>query len=252
MLRFGKTTKLELRIDMQADAVAVLNVRGITREGQFTFKATTANTSLITQATFGVPDIPIYITVEDAGRVLVQGSAFVSVSLLANGEVVQQLVSGYIYGQKALSWPNTQQVDLRTGGGKLEVITVTNPGAGNDWTKTVPNGEIWKVHGVSFTFLTSAAVQNRLVMVQIIPVTVETIRIFSPAFETANAEYDYSIAQFGYAPAFNFDVFRMLPMPNDVIVGPGGSISSVTDTIDAADAYSVIRISIEKFFTTPI
>ena len=251
MLRFGKTTKLELRVDMQADAAAVLNVRGITREGQFTYKATTGSTSLITQATFGVPDIPIYITVEDAARVLKQGSAFVSVSLLANGEVIQQLVSGYIYGQKALSWPNTQQVDLRTGGGKLETKPVANRGAGNEWTATVPNGEIWRVQSLRFNFLTSAVAANRLVMVVVTPVAAETIRIFPSGFQTANAEYDFTVAQFGYVPAESFDIFRNLPMPKEVIIGPAGTIGSATDTIDAGDAYQSINITIEKFFTTP-
>ena len=252
MLRFGKTTKLELRVDMQADAAAVLLVRGITREGQFTYKATTANTSLITQATFGVPDIPIYITVEDSARVLSQGSAFVSVSLLANGEVVQQLVSGYIYGQKALSWPNTQQVDLRTGGGKLTTVHPANPAAGDEWVATVPNGEIWLVHSLRFNFLTSAVAANRLAMVSIVPISNETIRIFPSGFQVANNEYDFTVAEFGYVPAETFDIFRNLPMPNNVIIGPGGTIGSATDTIDAGDAYQGIKISIEKFFTTPI
>ena len=251
MLAFEQTVTFSLRIDMQSDTAAPLAIRGMTREGMFTYSTTTAADSLITQATFALPDIPIYITVEDSTRTLTQGSAFVSVSLLANGNVIQQLVSGYIYGQKALSWPNTQQVDLRTGGGKLQTVTVANPAVGADWTATVPNGEIWLLHSVRFTFLTSAIVQDRLVMLSITPVTTETIRIFSPAFQTADAEYNFSIAEFGYAPAFNFDTYYMLPMPSNIIVGPGGTISSVTDTIDAGDAYTTIRISIEKFFTTP-
>lgn len=252
MLSFEQGVTFSLRIDMQSDTAAALAIRGMTREGMFTYSATTGSNSLITQATFALPDIPIYITVEDAGRVLAQGSAFVSVSLLANGNVIQQLVSGYIYGQKALSWPNTQQVDLRTGGGKLSTITVANPAAGSDWTKTVPAGEIWLVHSVRFTLLTSAAVQDRLVMLSITQAGVETLRVFSPAFETAgNAERDYSIAEFGYSPVFNFDIFRMLPMPSNTIVAPGGIIASATDTIAGGDTYSEIQISIEKYFTTP-
>lgn len=252
MLRFGQTTKFELRIDMQADEAVSLNVRGITREGQFTYKPTTAATAAtITQETFGVPDIPIMVTVEDAGRNLEQGQAFVTVSLLANGEVIQQLVSGYLYAQKALSWPNTQQVDLRPGGGRLTGVTGTNPAAGVEISHTVPTGEMWKIQAVTFGFAASAIAGARRIHLVVIQPFTTTMHFFSSLDIAANGGGDFSCAPMGVIPDELDDGRYFIAIPPDLVVRSGGTISTETVNLDGGDNFTAPIFTIEKYFTTP-
>lgn len=250
MLRFGQTAKIELRVDMQADTAADLSISGITREGAFTYKATTPSNSLNTSISFGLSDIPIMVSVRDTAAALVQGSAFISLSLVINGNIVQQLTSGYVYNQKALSWPQAQQVDLRPGGGKLTTVVGANPGAGNEFSVTVPAGELWKLHSIAFVFNPSAVVGNRFVKVSITSFGQEILEITPTAYQVTGGEYDFWIGEFGTTQYGKFDIAVQSSLPTGLVVGPGGIIQSFTDTIDAGDDYSAPIIHIEKYFTT--
>lgn len=251
MLRFGASVKFEIRIDMQADTVATLNIRGMTREGQFTYKTATASTSLITQATFGVPDIPIFITVEDSARTLKQGSLFVTVSLLANGEVIQQLISGYVYAQKALSWPYGQMVDLRPGGGKLYSYTGVNQAAGVEISETVPAGEIWRLIAMDAVLSTSATVAARRVHLELFDPNGGTIHVWGNTDHAASNSLGYYWSKIGVVQSEtdNFEIAVALPFEN--LIGPGGVISTQTKNFQVGDNWFAPHLTIEKFFTTP-
>lgn len=255
MLAFEHGLSLSLRIDMQADAAVTLAIRGMTREGMFTFNATTPSTSLITSAEFRIPDVPIYITVEDVARTLLQGSAFITVSLLANGNVIQQLTSGYIYAQKALSWPNTSQVDLKAGGGKIALITIAAPAVGAQFDSAVPRGEIWKVLSLSFDLTTSATAANRRMIVFFSTTGSAVIRCFGATNQTASLTRTYVAAQYGTMPADTIDQTNLINIPQDIqLIGAaaaGGRIATEIFNDTANDTLGSMFVVVEKFFRTP-
>ncbi len=251
MLRFGSQAKLELRIDMQADTAATLLISGITREGSFTYKATTPATSLITTQTFGLSDVPIMITVKDAANALEQGSAFVTLSLLVNGDIVQQLTSGYIYAQKALSWPNTQQVDLRPGGGKLSNFVGSDPAAGAEISETVPNGEVWKIKNMQTFLTTNATVGTRRPKFIIAPPVGPAHYLFAAFDQTASTGFAYIIEALGNEQdEVDGDIIKVL-MPNEIIAPAGTVISTEINGGTVGDNWTPLKIGYEKYFMTP-
>jgi|SRR5581483_839479 len=252
MLRFGQQAKFQIRVDMQADTAASLAIRGFTREGQFTFKATTpATAASIGQSTFGVPDIPIFITVEDSARVLQQGQCFVTISLLINGEVVQQLISGYVYGQKAISWPYGQNNDLRPNGGRRYSYTGTNQAAGVELSETVPAGEVWSIIAIDAVLSTSATVANRRVHLEFFDPNGGTIHVFPLTDQTAGQTLQYFWHKVGYFADELDNSEIIVPIPTEIIIGPGGVISSQTLNFQAGDNWFAPHLTIEKWFTTP-
>src|SRR3990172_4715350 len=104
MLAFEHALVLKLRITTQSSVQTDLTVRGITREGIFTFKVTTVTDSFEHSVDFQVPDIPIWLTVIDTATTTLQGLIFVKADLLANGDQVLQMAAGFINGSKALQW----------------------------------------------------------------------------------------------------------------------------------------------------
>jgi hypothetical protein len=251
MLAFEMGVALSLRIDMQSDTAIPLVLRGMTREGIFKFAATTAATSLITQSTFRIPDIPIYITVEDVNRTAVQGGTFITVSLLADGEVIQQLTSGYIYAQKALSWPNTSQVDLREGGGKFMTKVGTDPAAGVAADIEVPQGEVWKIQEVEVLLTTSATVATRQVSCVISQPDGSDISFWGTTTQTASLTKAYTIAPKGTMVSETLGNTIFIDMCKDLIVQPLGIITVDCTNRQAGDNFGALNVIIEKFFTTP-
>ena len=251
MLAFEHGIVFELRIDMQADTIAELSIRGMTREATFEYKATTGNDSLISSEKFALSDIPIYVTIEDTNHDLDQGAAFVTISLLANGVVVQQLTSGYLYAQKALSWPNTQQVDLRPNGGRIQRKIPTTPSPGHAIEITVPSGEVWRVQDMTFILTTSATVATRRVKVRIMTQYDETIATWSNTDQTASQSRVYHMADYGVIQdeAEGSDI--LITLPSAFVLIGGDTIRIDASSIQSGDQFNPAEITIEKYFTTP-
>lgn len=250
MLSFEQTVTFALRIDMQADEAVTLALRGMTREATFEYKATTPSNSQISQQTFALSDIPIMVTIEDSARALEQGQCFVSISLVANGVVIQQLTSGYIYAQKALSWPNTQQVDLRPGGGRLEFKVGADPTAGNPAEITVPTGEIWYIRAASITLTTDATVATRRVYMEISPTSGVVVPAISLNTQAASDTESYKFAPFGVESTLIASFHNEVNMPEDLFCDAGGSILFKAVNLQAGDNFGSPLLTIEKFFIT--
>lgn len=250
MLRFGQTAKLELRVDMQADEAAPLAISGITREGHFTHRVTTPSNSLNTSATFGITDIPIMISVRDVGANFEQGQAYVTLSLVVNGDVVQVLTSGYVYNQKALSWPQTQQVDLRPGGGRIQRKTPTAVAAGNELTITVPAGEVWRIRDITFLITTSATVANRRAIIYISTPTDQTLRMWSDTDQTASLTRVYHGGNLGMGSAGATGIHIFIPIPSDMLLFAGDILTIGANSLQATDQITTDEITIEKYFQT--
>lgn len=251
MLTFENGLTFALRVDMQSDTLATLALRGMTREATFEYKATTASNSLITSATFALSDIPIFVTIEDSGRAFVQGSCFITISLLANGVVVQQLISGYVYAQKALSWPNTQQVDLRPAGGRLQTKSITDPSAGNIAEIVVPQGEIWLVRCVSFNLVSSAAAATRRAYLEFDDGQGGFYSAPADITQIASLTRAYSFAPYGTSPANLASIDLAAGLPPNLLLPAGGLMDIKVENIQAGDNINAPAITIEKFFTTP-
>ncbi len=251
MLAFENGLTVALRVDMQSDTAATLALRGMTREATFEYKATTAADSTITSATFALSDIPIFVSIEDTARAFIQGSCFITISLVANGVVVQQLVSGYIYAQKALSWPNTQQVDLRPGGGKLVNVAGAEPAAGNIGEVVVPTGEIWLLKAAYMSMTASATVATRTAKLEIDDGAGGFQIAICAVSQTASQSRAYSFSTYGYDTVLTDTQVIQVNLPPNILVKAGGFIDFKFTNFQSGDNINNPIVTIEKFFSTP-
>lgn len=136
---------------------------------------------------------------------------------------------------------------ILSGPGARRTIIVANPGAGNDFTTLVPSLARWIVDSLSFDFVTSAAVANRL------PGIIYTTNLVSIAASISANPIAASLARaicFSRGHGYEgFDVLqntyhRCLP---DMILTGGDTIDSITTNIQAADTFTNITLQIREW-----
>lgn len=249
MLKFGSKTELSLRLAVQSDSVSPLTIRGMTREGVFSFNLIPTSDSLLTVGTFRIPDIPIFVSVTDRDDALVQGQTFARLSLVANEDILFELASGWVYTQKSISWPGGETQDLRPGGGRILDETSANPAAGAEISVTVPSGEIWRIIALSVTLVTDATSASRRPHFLFTTNGGTIIEMFAQLAQTASLTQLYSVAAFGNVLDDEDNNVRPVIIPDNIWLDPGGTITTVTKAIVAGDDYGAASLNIERFFT---
>lgn len=134
--------------------------------------------------------------------------------------------------------------------GVSRVVKVPAPGAGNEWSITVPGGVQWKILSGRAQLVTSATVATRIPEIQLTSEGVDIGRY--PCNVTVTAGVTSRVAfsqQLGtFTPVAGVvDGFIALPW---FPLGPGDTISSLTTALQAGDVYDSINIRIAEYYFT--
>lgn len=250
MLAFEHATAFAVRIRTQSDIAQTVFIRGFTREGPFEYAHTPTNDRAVTTEVFRLPDIPIFISVVDDTGGLEQGQIFAELAMTINGEVVYSLCSGFVYSNKAISWPTSTVVDTRPGGGQIKTVSSANPAAGSEISLSVPTGAIWRIIGCSFTLVTDANAANRRVHLRFDSAGGTRLEFFGDQDQTATLTRHYSAAPIAGAIDTLDNTEIMLPIPPGLLLDAGSSISTVTTAIQATDNFGAMDVWVEEFYTT--
>lgn len=248
MLAFQHGLAFSLRVTSQADTVATLTVRGMTTEGVFTFSHTTTNDGLATTTTHRIPDIPIMVSIIDAAASLEQGGCYVSLTLIANDDILYQLCSGLVYGQKAISYPVSPTNEVRPNGGKIAVTLSADPAAGAEAQIMVPTNEYWRIIAAYVELVTDATVSTRTMSLTMRMSGTKKIRVFAEISQAASTTRKYSFTKTSVFNSYVVDTDVIGQMPYEMWVSGGGSISTLTNNLQAADNIGVLYVLHEKFF----
>lgn len=157
------------------------------------------------------------------------------------------LGADYVTARQGLSWPGSAVVSSTAGEGAIRSITVANPAAGADWVHTVPTGFRWEVVSIAALFTTDANAANRRPQIVFTDGTTAVFRGAASANFTASTGWLTSWAQ-GHgsvADATSGVVTGGLPVNNRVLAG--FVIASSTGAIQAADAWTNIRLSVREW-----
>lgn len=122
-------------------------------------------------------------------------------------------------------------------------LTVAQPAAGVEWTVTVPVGELWKLRSLFYTFVTSAAVANRIPRIDILDASANLVFEAGNAISyTASSTWRIAAAVNGSIQglAANTAIVQLFTLP-DVWLPAGYSIKSNTALMDVADRYSAVN-----------
>lgn len=249
MLAFEHAASFSLQVNSQSDATTSCLIRGFTSEGPFVFTHIPTNNSIIKTETFRIPDFPIMLTVTDGDGVLIQGQTFITIRLLINGDVYQELCAGWVYRQKALAYPATNQVDMRPGGGFLATESSANPAAGAEISLTVPAGEVWHIKGYGFTLVTDGNAANRNPHVIFTVGGSVIFKAWNETDQTASVTGVYSGGDFGDGiSSADSNDFRH-NIPSNIVMQNPDTITTLTDAILVGDNLSAMAVRFERYFT---
>ncbi len=249
MLQFEHGATFGLRVRSQTNRAEMITVRGMTREGAFTFSHVTDGTGNLIEQTFAIPDMPIMVSAVDVGNVYIQGEAFVALSVTVNGDLLQELASGYVHGLHGVSWPSQTLEDPRPGGGVISVLRPANPAVATDLEIEVTNGEVWRFMALRLTLVTDANVADRRAHVRIDFGVQPLIDAYSDIDQTASLTRLYSAASFGTQPSAINDDDILIPFPSDIFLNVSMSVETEVLNLQAGDQIQDVQLLIERWQT---
>jgi len=248
MLRFEGTATFGLRIRTVSVGALNVQIKGMTREGPFTYTHTTTGTGTFDIQEFRIPDVPIMVSVVDQFGQFLQGGCYVTLSLTVNGDIMYELCSGQVFGGKSISYPNVSSELPRPTGGLIYDILNTAPAAGVNIGYTVPAGQTWRIIACSAELVTSAAVANRRARIEM------TSDSFVKAFgqstidQTASQTRRYCAANYGTVQSELAGTFIAVNIPGGVLLPENSTIFTQTINIQAGDQWTGMSLLAEVFF----
>lgn len=250
-LAFQEGVVFELAVTSQANFAADITIRGFTKEGPFTLRATTLNTGAKQTDVFRIPDIPIMISVIDDGDNFNQGDAYVTLNLRINGDLMFGLCAGLVSSTRAISWPTPTIENPIPNRGGMRQITGTNPAAGSEISETVPTGRQWLVHGVKFALVTAATAGSRRPHLVFNLTSTFEFNCFASIDQIISENKQYSCGEYGVVPDETDDNDIIIPIPTNIWLPAGGTIKTQTTNLAAGDDYSAPTLFVEEFFYRP-
>jgi len=244
MLAFEGSATFSLIIKSTANGTGNVLIQGFTKEGPFTLTHAPTTDSVIKTESFALPDIPIMLTLVNSNTSARQGDMYVSVSLAINGDIVQELASGYIYNKKSVSWPYQNDKDLRLAGGQISLPSAGATAAGAEALITVPAGQMWRVIGGRATLVTDATAANRRPHF----VFGGIFDCFASVDQTASLTRTYSLGKYGGLLDDVDDNDILVPIPHDIWLPAGNTFVTLTTNLQAGDDWGTVFLDVEMYF----
>lgn len=248
MLDFRHAMKTALVLQVQSNEASAIYVTGATKAGPFTYKHIPTADSALSEATFQIPDIPIWVSVLDLDGSFQSGQIHATLSLQIAGTIVTQLCAGYVHAQKGVSWPMINIENSLPTRGLYRKIYVEEPPVASQYSTAVPANCWWRVLGISFTLSTTAAVANRIIIIR--GADANGFALFqgvSASSQGANTSYYYSACDFGMVDTTGGADMRSISIPGNVLLGPGFYAVAVIYNYQAGDAILDFLLAVEEF-----
>jgi hypothetical protein len=241
----------------QTNEVITVNVRLLLPNGRLEdmqFVVRPLNGRQVLRTGFGLAQGYILSVSAVALVAITRGATFLRIATqrgaLGSGNPAQMLFSDYVTTQATSAYPNGRVSSSLEGPGLTYGVSAANPGAGADWTISLPVNSRWKVRSLAATLTTSATVANRQVSITVADLTAFKFRGFPlqniPASTIALISA-YPGTQFTSVVATDFT----LPLPADMYLtgapATTDTIASLTVGIQAADQWSAIRLMVEEW-----
>jgi len=250
MLSFEHATTFSLICRIQSDDIGPLTIRGATKEGPFTLRleGSPSGDFAVTTHTFNLPDLPIWLSVQDEIGGFSPGNVFVAIMLGVNGVVSHGLMSGYVHQQQPLSWP---QADLRPQDpfARLRTTTGANPAAGAETSITVPAHETWRLISWDCQLVTDGNAANRIVHLKATNGGIVLFEVISATTQIASLTRNYHGNQQSVGGAAADDNDILLALPHNIILPATTTITTETTGIQATDNWGQPHAFFERWLT---
>lgn len=158
----------------------------------------------------------------------------------------ETLCAGYLSANVPVTYPTQPLQRHADSTGIIRSIQITTPGAGADFTFTIPALSRYRIISLSATFTTAVAVANRNVELVIDDGANVVAEITSGFSQLASLVDDYTWMDSGPSGAL-FDNVVVLPLPANLILSTGFRIRSETTAIQGADQWSAIQMLVSEW-----
>lgn len=252
MLKFGSSSKLQLRIQTTTNVDETLLITVVTREGTTTYTQVVTAVAAVKVNTFALSDIPIFLAISSTSGSIFQGDIYSTATLLINGNPIFQFCSGLVYPGVAPSYPVATNPDMRPGGGKMHMITSADPGVGAETSITVPVGQLWRVLSVTQTLVAAAAAASRRVQYVFQNSGGGKIYARSNTDQIISETKTYSASILGVVQTESIANIIQIALPQDIWIDEGGTITTETLNINASDNFGTALVRVEIFMSPQI
>lgn len=250
VLKFEHGATFSLQLKSQAGKLGDITLRGMTREGSFSFNQSPTNDGILNTDTFSIPDIPIFLAVVNTSGDYNQGDCFCTVTLLLNGTPLYVICSGFIYQQRPLSFPTQQAGDTMPARARIKQVSSANPAAGQEISIAVPANRMWRLIGMRFQLVCAAAAASRRVHIVVdLDDGGTEFNAFSDVDQIISETKNYTAAQFGDLPDRTDDDDILIPIAHELYIPDGGTIYTKTTNLNAGDNFSAADLLVEEIFT---
>lgn len=251
MLDFKHSASFSLILEHQSYSATTLLIIGATKSGTFTFKAINDGTRAINTTKFGIPDVPIWVSIIDSVSTNVRGESFAKLSLGINGDKVQQLCAGYLYGIVGVSWPQTNLNESNPGMGKLITLKPANPAQGQPVIITVPSNAVYKLRQAFIIGTTSAIGGTDTVYISAKNGDgTRAIQTIGTYVQAAGVSFHYGLVAGAPSTQVAAQLIATMQIPDNLILGPGGifMIGWVTNG-GPGGSFSEVEVLVEEWLT---
>ena len=248
MLAFHQGAAVSLIVNTIATTTAVIEVRGFTREGPFTFRITPSAANTEDTNSFRIPDIPIQVSVLYDPNVSGGEIAHVQMHLGINENRITLLTEGPVTVFQGVSWPISQPPSHVSVEGQVTTVLGINQAAGNDIEDTVPNGQTWELLAMNFTLVTDATVADRTVAISIESPSGEIIRRITGTTQQATETTRYHALPGGTNAAVVANTVTEIALPPKIILPSGSTLMTITANLQAGDNYGAAEYTVSRHY----
>ena len=251
MLAFEEGVVFQLEIIGRSSDGDDIDIIGITKEGTFKFTFTPTSNGLKTTKTIGLTDIPIFVSAHTQGVEVLHGETYITMYLLANGERIMRLCSGYVDSGAGIGWPATQAEPSIPNRGHFVSKTGADQAAGEEILQTIPANEIWFMKGLFVTLVTSSTAANRRVHFKFqLHGNAKKLEVISPELQTASLTRNYHLLPYGAAQPTGTDNDICINLPPELILRDGSLIETETENFQVGDNFGTPGYIYEKFIAS--
>ena len=247
MLAFEHATRFGVRVTTYSTSAGELRIRGATRNGSIFLKHAVTTDSEGSQTDFELDDVPIFLTAFDELTQFSQGSLYVTVDLIANGDIIHRLLSGYVYFPHALSFPAINDVDIRPGEGKRSDEVTTDPAAGSEIGFDNTGLGFKRFIAGAFTLVTDSTAQNRRVHFVVFNQDLNIYDCYASIDQPASQTYKYVLAPYPVVQSTINNNIVQIPIPPNMIIHSGDTFGTSTLNLHSGDNFSAMEFRTEKF-----
>lgn len=246
MLAFQQGKPFGLEVTVIARDTYLLTLKGITKEGPFEYKMSLAGDYTEETFKFRLPDVPIFLTIDQQTAGYSFKYAKVNVYLTINDSKYACLLQGNLTGSDTLSWPNVLPLTEPQKRGSFDLpLSITDPAAGAEIALTVPANEWWRLKAICFTLVTSADVANRRVYLKLTSSNGGPIYIATNVTQTAGQTKKYTFFEGAVLIEDQVNNIIQSPLPLDIMLPPGAFINTITSGLVAADDFGFPYVTAE-------